>query len=234
MKIISTEVGRVTQSFVPDEIRPVNGLNMPEFVRLIQERYGFAKVPTISEIVDLGAKFTTGRLLGARTVNIAELIVFRDGIIVTTFNTDDAEFVMNDLISWSEKTFDARSAITIKPRIYLSNIVVEFEKSIDPALKIFDGFKQELQRSINDTYGTNLAVGNYRIDFSAPPKPLSEVGRPFFLIERRDDYPFEANRFYSSAALRTDAHVGLLRRLEEVLPLEGIILKSPTTIPKSN
>jgi len=46
MKLISTELGKVVQLFVLDEIRPLSGLNMPEFIRLIQERYGFAKVRT--------------------------------------------------------------------------------------------------------------------------------------------------------------------------------------------
>jgi hypothetical protein len=50
MQLISTELGKVVQLFVPDEIRPLSGLNIPDFIRLIQERYGFAKVPELKEV----------------------------------------------------------------------------------------------------------------------------------------------------------------------------------------
>src|SRR5262249_33864561 len=126
MKLIPTELGKVVQLFVPDEIRPLSGLNMPDFIRLIEERYGFAKVPELKQVAECGAKFQTGRLKsGNKTINILELAVFNDGVVVNSFHTDEAEFVLEDFISWAKKTFNCRDAETEKLRTFESRLVIE-------------------------------------------------------------------------------------------------------------
>jgi hypothetical protein len=219
MKLISTELGRVNQLYVPDEIRPLSGLNVPEFTRLIQERYGFAKAPSLQETRDTGAKFQAGRLKsGTKTINITELAVFNDGIIVNSFHTDDAEFVLEDIFDWAKNMFSFRDPDTPKPRTFESNIIIEFDRSIDPALLVFNGVRAKIARVVEDTYETKVPIGYHRIDLSGPMKPQLEIGRPSFVIERRLGYPFEANRFFSAASFRTERHLELLQEFENAIP----------------
>src|SRR5262245_8488258 len=219
MRLISTELGKAVQLFVPDEIRPLSGLNMPEFIRLIPERYGCAKIPELKEVAQLGAKFQTGRLKSRnKTINISELAVFNDGVVVASFHTDEAEFVLEDFISWTKETFDLRDPETERPRTFESHLVIEFDRSIDAALHVFDPIRAKIARAVEDSYGIKTPIGNHRIDFIAPMKPTLEIGRPGLVIERRINYALDANRFYSTAGFRTDVHLELLHDLENAIP----------------
>jgi len=219
MKLISTELGRAAQAFVGDEIRPLGGLNLPEFIRLIQDRYGFVRAPDIKDVGQTGAKFQTGRLtIGNKTINITELAVFSDGIVVTSFHTDDAEFILKDLFDWAKGVFGFREPETEKPRIFESHLIIEFDRSIDPALQAFDPVRQEVAKSVEDTYGIKTPIGYHRLDFGVPMKPQLEIGRPSLAIERRINYPFEANRFFSTSGFRTERHLELLQALENAIP----------------
>jgi hypothetical protein len=219
MKLISMELGRAAQGFVGDEIRPLSGLNLPEFIRLIQDRYGFVRASDIKDVGQTGAKFQQGRLtIGNKTINITELAVFSDGIVVTSFQTDDAEFILKDLFDWSKGVFGFREPETEKPRIFESHIVVEFDRPIDPAMRAFDGVRQQIAKSVEDTYGIKTQIGYQRVDLSAPMKPQLEIGRPSLAIERRINYPFEANRFFSTSSFRTERHLELLQAFENAIP----------------
>jgi hypothetical protein len=219
MKLISTELGRAAQAFVGDEIRPLGGLNLPEFIRLIHDRYGFVKAPDIKDVGQTGAKFQQGRLtIGNKTINITELAVFNDGIVVTSFHTDDAEFILKDLFDWSKGVFGFRDPETEKPRIFESHIIIEFDRPIDPALRVFDSVRQEIAKSVEDTYGLKVPIGYHRIDLSGPMTPQLEIGRPSLAIERRIGYPFEANRFFSTSNFRTERHLELLEKFENAIP----------------
>jgi hypothetical protein len=219
MKLISTELGRAAQSFAGDEIRPSGGLNLPEFIRLIQDRYGFVRAPDIKEVGQTGAKFQQGRLtLGNKTINITELAVFSDGMVVTSYHTDDAEFILNDLFNWAKGVFGFRDPETQKPRVFESHVVIEFDRSIDAALRVFDPVRQAIAKSVEDTYEVKTPIGYHRIDLSVPMKPQLEIGRPGLAIERRINYPFEANRFFSTSSFRTERHLELLQEFENAIP----------------
>ena len=158
-------MGRAAQYYAADEVRPLGGLNLPEFIRLIQDRYGFVKAPDLKDVGQAGAKFQTGRLtIGNKTINITELAVFSDGMVVTSFHTDDAEFILKDLFDWAKGVFGFRDPETEKPRIFESHIVIEFDRPIDPALQVFDPVRQEIAKSVEDTYRVKTPIGYHRID----------------------------------------------------------------------
>jgi hypothetical protein len=159
-------------------------------------------------------QFQTGRLtVGNKTINVQELAVFSDGVVVTSFHTDDAEFILKDLFDWAKGVFGFRNPETEKPRIFESHIVVEFDRSIDPAMRAFDRVRHEVAKSVEDTYRIKTPIGYHRVDLSAPMRPQLEIGRPSLVIERRVDYPFEANRFFSTSSFRTERHLELLQEL---------------------
>src|SRR4029077_13551160 len=107
------------------------------------------------------------------------------------------------MIDWAKGALAFRAPETEKPRIFESHIVIEFDRSIDPALKVFDHVRQEIGKSVEDTYGVKTPIGYHRLDLSSPMKLQLEIGRPSLVIERRINYPFEANRFFSTSSFRT-------------------------------
>jgi hypothetical protein len=176
------------------------------------------QVPSLEVAMREGAKFKLGSsMVGGKRINIPEMGIFNDGITVGTFHTDDSEHVLEDATEWARRTFGLREPVTHKPRIFDSHVVVEFESSIDDALTAFSKIKGEIGSAMEGTYNKSFNVGIQRLDFGIPISDPNQVPRGGLLIERRIGYPFDSNRFYSLAPLRTEIHLELLQSLEGAL-----------------
>jgi hypothetical protein len=218
VNIISVDVALVRQGFLAEEVRPLAGLYLPEFIRLVTERYGFGIQPTVESAQKSGAIFEQGRLVsGSKRINIKGLSVFSDGIWASTHNTSDSEYVVDDALHWAKMTFGMRDPQHIVPRMYDSHIVVEFDQSIDRAVAVFEQMKALYQTALMQTYGRDFSVQVSRLGIGFDPlsSPLApQVVRTDFGIERRENRPFSDNRFYCVAPLRNEVHLELLRTFE--------------------
>lgn len=218
MKIISIEGGRAAQSFVPDEISPPAGLYLPELIRLVSDRYGFASQPSVESATKQGAKFGQGRLIaGSKKINITELGIYNDAAHADTKNTTDSDFVLEDIINWARQTFTFREPLTVISRKYESAIVVEFEKKIGGALRAFENIGRSVAGALREAYGVNANIDIARIAFASDITPSYELHRSDFLLERRIGRPYSENRFYSVAPVRTEVHLNLLETFEREL-----------------
>ena len=218
MKIIANEAGKASQKLNPDEVLPSGGFHVPELIRLISERYGFANRPTIETSQQGGAKFTDGRLIaGSVKKNIRQLTVFNDGLEVLAGDTSSAELMLDDLLNWAQHAVGLRPPITYE-RFFENVIVAEFEASMDGPFKILSGVSHLFQSMLTNHYKKPAGVALARIAISndAIQNPLP-IPSASFIVERRDGIAFSANRYFSLAPLRTDAHVQLLEEFERTL-----------------
>jgi hypothetical protein len=220
VNLISTEHGQSLQLFVAEEIRPPSGLYLPDLIRMISEKYAFAVVPTNYEtVIKEGAKYKEGRLVTeGRTIAIKELGFFVDGVLAVTWNTDDAEVVLNDLIIWAAQNYGFREPRTKLPRRFVSSVVVEFDVELSRALTAFDELQEGFASEIKKSHGIEPEINASRITFAADPTKLLRSEAPFeFNIERRGGRPFSENRYFSSATLTTASHLDLLGAFEQRL-----------------
>jgi hypothetical protein len=218
MKLISTEHGQAFQRFLEEEIRPPSGIYMPDLLRGIAERYGFATLPSLQDALKEGAKFSQGRFFyNDRTIAIKELGVFSDGALIQTWNTEDANIVMDDLISWSQKTLGMRPPLTVRERRFTSSVVVEFDGSSHLSLEIFRELKDALSKAFHDIYGWSLDVKESRLALSCDPTTLPPLTTAEFTVERRRGIPFSQNRYFSVATLPIQSHLELLESFERCL-----------------
>jgi hypothetical protein len=220
VNLISTEHGQSLQLFVAEEIRPPSGLYLPDLIRMISEKYAFAVVPTNYEtVIKEGAKYKEGRLVTeGRTIAIKELGFFVDGVLAVTWNTDDAEVVLNDLIVWAAQNYGFREPRTKLPRRFISSVVVEFDVELSRALTAFDKLQEGFASEIKKGHGIEPEINASRITFAADPTKLLRSEAPFeFNIERRGGRPFSENRYFSSATLTTASHLDLLGAFEQRL-----------------
>jgi hypothetical protein len=217
--LISTEHGQSLQLFVAEEVRPSSGLYLPDLIRKISEKYAFAVVPTNFEtIMREGAKYKEGRFVTeGRTIAIKELGFFVDGVLAVTWNTDDAEIVLNDLIIWAAQNFGFREPRTKLPRRFVSSVVVEFDVEFSKAITVFDELREGLTTAIKKNYGDDPEINASKITFSADPTTLRPQTTFEFNIERRAGRPFSENRYFSSATLPTASHLDLLGAFERRL-----------------
>jgi hypothetical protein len=220
MNLISTEHGQALQLFVSDEVRPPTGLYLPDVIRQISEKYAFAVVPTNYEtVMKEGAKYKDGRLVTeGRMIVIKDLGFFVDGVLAITWNTEDAEVVLNDLIVWATQNYGFREPRTKLPRRFVSSVVVEFDVELSGALTAFDGLQEGFAAAIKKSHGVEPEINASRITFAADPTKLLRSDPPFeFNIERRGGRPFSENRYFSSATLTTASHLNLLEAFEQRL-----------------
>ncbi len=222
MKIVSSELGRVSRYFVSEEIRPVGGLDLAAIIKLAMERYGFAVPPNPEEISQKGAIFQRGRrIIDNKTIIVPTLIVYNDGMSISAFDTDTAELLLDDAFRWAVENLGMRNPITPAVTTYESHIVVEFESQIDHILLIFDDLSSAFRDALRSTYSRDVTVGLSRIALSGdppslPPQLLMPPYKADFGIERRLGRPFAENRYYSIAPLRSSDHQELLMTFESL------------------
>ncbi|MGB9114379.1 hypothetical protein, partial [Bradyrhizobium sp.] len=109
-------------------------------------------------------------------------------------------------------------------RIYQSNITVDFEGGLQDKLegikKLQSIISREIVRPSLPFEFKRLAFGGGDI-----PNPqllqlqptIEALERSDFLLERRAGAPYEANRYFSSAPMKTADHIKLLESIEREL-----------------
>jgi hypothetical protein len=215
MRLISTEHGQVFQQLVPGEVRPPSGLYIPDLLQGIQQRYGFLTAPNPQDAIKEGAKFEQGRMIyDNRTIEIRQMGIYADGMLIITWNTDDANVILEDLISWGKTSLGFRAPVTVKPKKYISSLVTEFDVSLDNALMAFQQLKDQFSEIIQTTFGFPEKAAVSRIAFGVDPTTLPHLTSFEFIIERRASVSYSQNRYFSSTTLETESHLQLLQNLE--------------------
>jgi hypothetical protein len=215
MKLISTEFGQSFQEYRIEEIRPFSGIYTPALIGAVRERYAFAEIPTLTEAAQQGAKFKEGRFVsGEKIVAIQELGIYKDGIVVVAWNTDDSDAVLDDLVTWTRQSIQIREPIFWPTRLYASTLLVEFDYPLDRAFGVFAEFNRSVGAALKGAYGWEYPLETTRIAFGTDPTQMPPHRRAEFTVERRVGVPFSENRHFSSAPLRTPVHLELLASFE--------------------
>ncbi len=225
MRLIATDNGRVLQLIVMDEVRPASGVYLPDLYGKIAERYAFVGRPqNIADAIAKGAKFQHGRVTTpSRTIVISELGIYNDGIIVDALNTDDAEYVTEDIWSWATTTFGLRERKTIIPPRFTSLITIEFDNPVEAAVDTLSTISACMAAAFNRAYAQNIDINLLRLSFNADPISVPAFLNTQFFIERRIQRPYSEHRYQSGAPLRTEDHIGLLKSIEaKVLQVDSI------------
>jgi len=219
MRLVATETGRVLQLIVMDEVRPPSGVYMPDLYQRIAERYAFVGRPTdIADAIAKGAKFQHGCLVTpSKTIVISEIGIYNDGVIVDALNTDDAEYVMEDVLSWTTVSFGLKERRTIIPPRFTSLVNIEFEAPVEPSIDRLMAITKCIAASFNRAYGSSVEINLLRLAFNADPLSVPNLVNTQFFIERRIQRPYSENRYQSGAPLRTEDHIGLLESIEDAL-----------------
>jgi hypothetical protein len=219
MRVINTEAGQVLQLFVTDEIWPLSGLYIPALLDGIAERYEFVSEPEdLHADLSKGVKFRGGHIsVDAREIMVSEIHLYNDGVLITTPTTTDADIVTDDFLQWATRAFKLRERRTMMQRRYVSSIVVEFDDGLDDAIRSFEKISASLAQAFTEAYKLPAKFNLQRLAFAADPQTMPSLVNTTFLLERRANISYSANRYHSTAPLTTDAHLLVLEKLEESL-----------------
>jgi hypothetical protein len=224
MRIIAFEMSRVTVLFPYEEVIPLAGVNDRDIIEKIAARYQFLKIPNllVDDTAKNGYKFENGSVTkNGGTARIADFSIFRDGIVINAPKTDNAEEFLDDISEYMKSEFSYRDPITPPRRYFQSQLVVEFDKSPGKLIVSLDKIAATISEPLKEIYGADIPMKFGRLDFDVDKSKLflpapAAVHR--FIIDRRTGVPFEKERFFCSAPLRTKTHVSVLEKIEALLP----------------
>ncbi len=224
MKLISYESGRVIQLWMQEEVRPLKYMYAPEAVLNMRQHFQFSRVFTDGDLPEGGKVpngstfFRDGRLiLDGRQIIISELSVHTDGVVLSSATSEDAEFVLEYALKWTQEELGMRQMTTPKLRSRHSNVIVEFDKPVDAAIEAFQKIGLVLSKAWSDVYGATELFEISRLGFNSDPETKKIKIDHEFVIERRKGAPYAANRFFCAASLPTQRHLSVLTEIEGII-----------------
>lgn len=150
--------------------------------------------------------------------NIAEFIVFNDGIVAVSMSTDDAEAFLQDIYAFLVSEFAFREFTSGVKKINLSSVVVDFETSLNGFIRARNTDSDLIGRHLNSIDDTDFPVELARVDFLLNKDPeFRPPNVPRLTIEKRANTQFSQHRYFSSAPIHTASHLEILERIESGL-----------------
>jgi len=223
MKIIAYETCRVTVLFPYEEVIPLAGVNDRQIIEGIATRYHFLRSPDLvgDDVSKNGYKFEGGQFsFDSVLVRIADFAVYRDGIVINATRTEHAEAFLDDIIGYMKTEHSYRDLSTPPRRYFQSQVVVEFDKSPEKLIHSLSTISSIISEPLKGIYGTEISMKLARIDFDTDKAKLSAPATATvhrFIIERRTGIPFEKERYFCSAPMRTASHLAVLQKIESTL-----------------
>lgn len=189
----------------------------PELTSALVERYGFTTYPTTPPEFDenKGVEFTGGR--SHRWV-IEKLVILNSGIYLdTTANTEVSQNLWLELMDWAVTTFGVTfKQEMIRRSVYVSNVTFHTDVPILAAHPVFEEIARITNAEVEGSYRYHLAYEPAVISLNFDPGSI-RLGTAPFSVQRREGVPFEENKYFSSAPLRTDIHLELLQKWERAM-----------------
>jgi len=196
-------------------LNPEGRIFFPGIIGKLVERFAFQKYPTTPEQFDesKGIEFHDGQWDG---INVPKLVIYNNGFLVDTqSSTDDSEQILIASLEWAKQEF----GITFAPEMiyrkrYLSDLVFSTNVPILDGFKPLNKLRENLSDAMSAILDERLAYSSIRLDVDfdrfqrqAPIAPLT--------IQRRNNYTFSDDHYFSEAPLPTELHVGLLEHYEQ-------------------
>jgi hypothetical protein len=224
MKLIGSELGRIVILAPADEWRPARGIPIADAINAIQARYHFLQAPNLSELSvsqaeSEGHKFREGIVeIDNEAAVIGEFAIFKDGFSVTALDTLYAEAFLDDFLAWAREALGIRPFALDPPRLFRSQLVVQFERPLSKAFRRFNKIATILGRAFQAHTSYANSVNVVRLDLGLDQVQLPGVIKPVPLVlERRVNRPHKEEVYFSDAALPSRVHFEVLEQIEAQL-----------------
>lgn len=195
-----------------------------EMIEAVKKRYQFRQFPSVEELTERPASFGFGKIKRRSAwIIIEQLSVSYVGIQTTSVaastrtSTDDADFFLDQLISWVSKKYRLDTSSAFAPA-YQSMLEVGFDAPISDKFEELRFVGQKVTNYVRD-YG-ELDCPEFELEgFSMHFQPMPGLlPSPLpFSVQRRVGAPYAENKFFSQAPLKTRDHQVVLRNLEKLL-----------------
>lgn len=214
MQLKAVLIARVLGFVELATLNPQGRIFFPSIVSGIVGRFNFQKYPTTHEEFDesKGIEFLDGQWEG---INVPKLTIYNNGFLVETqASTAVSEQILMASLEWAKEAF----GITFSPemiyrRRYLSDLLVSTDVPIIDGFNPINNLRRNLSDAMNAILGERLPYAGIRLDIDFERFQRQAAIAPF-TIQRRLDYAFSDNHYYSEAPLPTALHLSLLQKYE--------------------
>lgn len=211
MIISSVAAARAIWLFDVSDLNPHGHYIYDRLFAWLVARYNFVKSPANARDQDDSKAwvFSDGRFVTPANVPVdMTLKVFNDGIVGETHSsTNDSDAFLADVLNAATAELGLSfTGSMVHRRLYASELNLMSEKSLDalnPRMRAFS-------EALSTAFGT-------RCELTAIGCGGDPASQPLFRFERKVNYPFSQNKYWSTASLTTDVHLSLLNQLEALL-----------------
>ena len=201
-------------------IRPA--VYIPGIVMKLSQRYGFLGLPPADDILHPGTRpltFSHGKFSGADGIEVLvqTLKVFPQAVSVdTTSSTQVSEAILDDLAEWATSSLNLQIQQINPRRVYLSQLELTLDAQLERCFPTTNPVRQRLMDSLR-SYGQEGPMAFQVSSLGLNVDPTKSAVACDFRIERRVNWPYEANTYFSQAPLTTAYHVAVLEEFERVM-----------------
>lgn len=192
---------------------PNGGIFYPEFTKEITQHYQFQKFPQTPEQFDLdkGVEFHVG-IAGQKV--ISKLTIFNTLIAAEgRGGTDVSRNIILEILEWARIKFGVKSPEEIK-WAYVNDLFFETDFPLmDSASSPLAKLAQKTSSLVSEIWEEKLTFQPSILTVGHDPQMRKHVIAPF-TIQRRAEFPFSGNHYFSEAPLSTDMHIKLLEEFE--------------------
>jgi len=215
MQLASVLLARYFGLVQTGELNLNGDLYYPELVKALVDRYGFVKYPTEFGTIDesKGVEFIGGRF-GKRIID--KLVILDTGIYLdTAVNTSVSQELWLEMLEWAVQTLGATFQPDMVTRhVYVSQLTFQSDVPILAVNPFLEKIAATVTSEVENNYKQRLKYEPAAISIHFD-KELTKLGTANFSVQRREGVPFEENKYFSSAPLKTDLHLELLKQWEQ-------------------
>ncbi|HVA01239.1 MAG TPA: hypothetical protein VMV34_06225 [Terriglobia bacterium] len=217
MELLNVVTARAVWLFDISELNPRGKSIFPELFGWLEEEYHFEKVPkSITDVDDTkGLVFSRGNFQAKEEIFVdVELKIYNDGLVANSqSSTRDTEAFLESVL----KSVTEEFSLVFNPEIIRRRMCVSelYAKSI----RLLSGINPILSQLANKL--TELVPGSVKSPFEvggiiiSPVQSITPQLLSSFRFERKANTSPDEHKYFSTAPMHTDDHLGLLDWFEQ-------------------
>jgi hypothetical protein len=213
MQVLAVILGRVGAFISIQELNAFGKVAAVDLSKGLIERYGFT-APKEGE-AEKGISFTEGRL---GDIAIPKFTFYQAGLEVDTrSSTEDAEKVLNDILSWLVKELGVQYRHQpTERRLVTSQLTIGSDFSLDAFNPILPVVGERLRSAVQRQVHQDIPHETTGITMTFDALSTGEKIHAFRL-ERRAGAAFSEGKFFAQAPMHTSEHIAVLEDIERAL-----------------
>ncbi len=219
MQLLSVGLARSIWLFDVNELNPSGKQIFPDVLTWLGEKYSFQSFPKAIVETDeskSGYQFKNGKFQTDDGPITGNFSIHNDGFIAETFASTEIsdQFLSEILRAASSKYGLASNFEPVMRKLYISEVNVRFDHDLSVFGKSFAGFCEKLNGLM-----TRHNLPKYEMTgmIFAPDTSATSYKPPGFMLERKTNTPFPANRYWSKSPFTTSDHLAALEAYESLL-----------------